>query len=410
MRAEGVPDRVPLLDLLETDEPTAEWMASRWEESRTGLDAVIGAASDGPTRIDLRADGPHGLVAGMTGAGKSELLQTIIASLASTHPPDRLAFLLVDYKGGAAFKDCVRLPHTVGLVTDLDAHLTQRALASLNAELQRRERILRDAQAKDLADMEHRQPDRTPPSLLIVIDEFATLAKEVPDFVDGIVDVAQRGRSLGVHLLLATQRPGGVVSENIRANTNLRIALRVNEAAESTDVIGARDAARIGRERPGRGYLRTGHSELTEFQTAYAGGATVHATLEAPVVVRPFSFDGGTVVSAPAPEGETDLSRLVDAAAAAAEQLGLERPPSPWLPPLEPVVPLDALPAPASEAAVAIGILDEPQRQLQRPLAIDLEQEGSVLVYGTSGSGKTTFLRTLALALAERSAPDELHL
>src|SRR4029453_14164425 len=102
------------------------------------------------------------------------------------------AFLLVDYKGGAAFKDCVRLPHTVALVTDLDAHLTQRALGSLNAELQRRERILRDAAAKDLADMERRLPGDAPPSLLIVIDEFATLAKEVPDFVEGVVDVAQR--------------------------------------------------------------------------------------------------------------------------------------------------------------------------------------------------------------------------
>jgi S-DNA-T family DNA segregation ATPase FtsK/SpoIIIE len=409
-RSEGIPDRVALLDLLEGAELDAEWVRDRWAAHHGALGAVVGAAASGPFAIDLRADGPHGLVAGMTGAGKSELLQTLIASLAASHPPNRLAFLLVDYKGGAAFKDCVRLPHTVGLVTDLDAHLTQRALASLNAELQRRERILRDSGAKDLAEMERRVPDDVPPSLLIVIDEFATLAKEVPDFVDGIVDVAQRGRSLGVHLLLATQRPGGIVSENIRANTNLRIALRVNEAGESSDVIGAPDAARIPRDRPGRAYARTGHSELTQLQTAYVGGLTVHATREATVVVRRFGFDTrGTAAKAAEESGETDLARLVVAAREAASMSGIEPPPSPWLPPLVSVLPLEALTPPVDAAVVVLGLVDEPQRQHQRQLTVDLEHEGSLLVYGASGAGKTTLLRTLALSLAERASPDELH-
>ena len=318
-RSEGIPERVALLDLLGEDDVDSAWVAERWAGDAEGLGAPVGVTASGPFSVDLRADGPHGLVAGTTGSGKSELLQTLIASLAVAHPPDRLAFLLVDYKGGAAFKDCVRLPHTVGLVTDLDAHLTQRALASLNAELQRRERILRDAGAKDLADMERRSGDGAPPSLLIVIDEFATLAKEVPDFVEGIVDVAQRGRSLGVHLLLATQRPGGVVSENIRANTNLRVALRVNEAAESSDVIGVPDAARIPRGRPGRAYARTGHGELAELQTAYVGGGRPTAS-EAAVVVRPFPFGGSRAQAQGAADGaDTDLARLVDACAAAAE-------------------------------------------------------------------------------------------
>ena len=254
----------------------------------------------------------------MTGAGKSELLQTLIASLAISHPPDRLALLLVDYKGGAAFKDCVDLPHTVGLVTDLDAHLTQRALASLNAELQRRERVLRDAGAKDLADLETRNLATAPPSLLICIDEFATLAREVPDFVEGIVDVAQRGRSLGVHLLLATQRPGGVVSENIRANTNLRIALRVNEPAESTDVIGVPDAARISRARPGRAYARTGHGELTEVQAGYVGRPVDEVAGSGPaILVEPFTL-GETSAERDrtdeAEAGRTELTLIVAAA------------------------------------------------------------------------------------------------
>jgi S-DNA-T family DNA segregation ATPase FtsK/SpoIIIE len=344
----------------------------------------------------------------MTGAGKSELLQTLIASLAATHPPDRLSFLLVDYKGGAAFKDCVRLPHTVGLVTDLDAHLTQRALASLNAELQRRERILRDAAAKDLAELERQGPAAAPASLVILIDEFATLAKEVPDFIEGVVDVAQRGRSLGVHLVLATQRPGGVVSENIRANTNLRIALRVNEPAESGDVIAAVDAARIPRDRPGRAYARTGHGELTEFQTAYVTRVTVHASPDAPVVVQPFTLGPAAAAATVESHDESDLAQIVTAAGSAAREAGIESAPSPWLPPLATSVLLEDLP-PAEDAAIAVGIVDEPQRQLQRPLALDLEVDGSVLVYGATGSGKTTFMRTLALALAGREPVSELH-
>ena len=407
--SQGIPQRVALFDLLDVEEPDARWVSERWE-SASGLGATVGAAVGEPFGVDLRDDGPHGLVAGTTGAGKSELLQSLLAALAVSHPPNRLAFLLVDYKGGTAFKDCLNFPHTVGLVTDLDAHLTRRALASLNAELQRRERILRDSDAKDLVDLERRDPDRAPPSLLIVIDEFATLAKEVPDFVDGIVDVAQRGRSLGVHLVLATQRPGGTVSENIRANTNLRIALRVNESAESADVIGTPDAARIPRDLPGRAFARTGHGELTEIQTAYVGGATVHATLRAPVVVTPFRIEGmSTGANGSAAATVSDLTKLVGAARGAAEQLGLERPSSPWLEALPATLPLDELPR-ADGAAVVLGTIDEPARQLQRPLVVDLERDGSLLVYGSSGSGKTTLLRTLAAALVRDASPAELQL
>jgi S-DNA-T family DNA segregation ATPase FtsK/SpoIIIE len=402
-----LPVQVPLLDLLDVEAADADWVIARWNAA-TGLGATVGATTGEPFALDLRLDGPHGLVAGTTGAGKSELLQSLLASFAVTHPPDRLSFLLVDYKGGAAFKDCVRFPHTVGLVTDLDAHLTRRALASLNAELQRRERILSSADAKDIADLERRNLAEAPPNLLIVIDEFATLAKEVPDFVEGIVDVAQRGRSLGVHLLLATQRPGGVVSENIRANTNLRISLRVNEPAESSDVIGTHDAARIPRDRPGRAFARTGHSELAELQTAYVGGTTVHASHERPVVVSAFTLgDGAAQAKSANDDAPTDLSLLVHAAQQAAERLGIEQQPSPWLEPLAASLELEDL---EPGEALTIGTIDEPQRQRQRPLSIDLEQEGSVLVYGTSGAGKTTLLRTLALSLARDASPDELHL
>jgi S-DNA-T family DNA segregation ATPase FtsK/SpoIIIE len=174
-------------------------------------------------------------------------------------------------------------------------------------------------------------------------------------------------------------------------------------------VIGVPDAARIPRGRPGRAYARTGHGELAELQTAYVGGGRPEAIGSA-VVIRPFTFG---VARAELQRGQddtqTDLARLVDACAAAARAAAIEPPQSPWLPPLDAMLQLDALPEPASTSSAVVGLVDEPHSQLQRPLTLDLEQEGSVLVYGTSGSGKTVFLRTLALALAARSSPEELH-
>jgi S-DNA-T family DNA segregation ATPase FtsK/SpoIIIE len=413
-----VPKRVALPALLGLTEASPGAIALRWEAADASLRATIGAAAGTPFHVDLRHDGPHALIAGTTGAGKSELLQTLVVALAVNLPPDRLTFLLVDYKGGAAFKDFAALPHVVGMVTDLDEHLTHRALTSLNAELKRREALLAAAGAADLREMEERDPDGAPPSLVIVIDEFATLAKEVPAFVDGVVDVAQRGRSLGVHLVLATQRPGGVVSENIRANTNLRIALRVASEQDSEDVIGARDAGRIPRSLPGRALVRTGHEELTTFQTAYAGGRSMGAAVEPSINVRPFSFrvdaarpGGGP--GARTADAQSDLRRLTAVIAEASQAEQLPAPARPWLPPLAPIVDLGALDAasdpPSTDAAPVCGLLDEPERQRQRPLRIDLRHAGSLMIYGASGSGKTTALRTIGAALSLHAPPTRLR-
>ncbi len=234
----AIPAAARLLDLIGMPDPDAGAIADVWARLGRTTAAPIGVSADGPFVVDLRADGPHGLIAGTTGAGKSELLQSIIASLAVANRPESMTFVLIDYKGGSAFKDCARLPHTVGMVSDLDGHLTERALASLSAELKRREEILLHAGAKDIEDYwdtRRRRPELDPlPRLVLIIDEFASLVAELPDFVTGLVGIAQRGRSLGVHLILATQRPAGVVSADIRANTNLRIALRVTDSAESS--------------------------------------------------------------------------------------------------------------------------------------------------------------------------------
>jgi DNA translocase FtsK/SpoIIIE-like protein len=273
--AAGVPESARLLDVLRLEPPAPGQIIARWQEGGPATVAVAGESADAPFRIDLRRDGPHGLVAGTAGSGKSELLQTIIASLAVANRPDAMTFVLIDYQGGSAFGDCVRLPHTVGMMTDLDAHLAERALTSLTAELTRREHLLAVAGATDIDDYLAARilgVAASLPRLVLVVDEFAALARDLPDFVTGLVSIAERGRSLGLHLILATQRPSVMVSADIRASTNLRIALRVTDPAESARVIDAPDAARISPHLPGRGYARVGAGPLVPFQVARVSG------------------------------------------------------------------------------------------------------------------------------------------
>ena len=464
----ALPTSARLLEVVGIESPTAAVIAAGWAAAPGGSTSFsIGSGLDGPFTLDLCRDGPHGLIAGTTGSGKSELLQSIVAALALANPPDALTFVLVDYKGGSAFAGCARLPHCVGLVTDLDSQLVTRALASLAAELRRRERLLARAGAKDLEDygqaLESPPPGaegapRLPrlPRLVIVIDEFASLARELPDFVTGLVGLAQRGRSLGVHLLLATQRPSGVVSPEIRANTNLRIALRMTDAAESVDVIDAPDAAWISRAVPGRAYARSGHASLTPFQAGRVGGQATLPRLDprptptrsdqlrarpsraAPRVVPLPWASLGVPVEHPSradpPHGHrgTDLTFLVEQIRSAAELTGVPRQRGPWLPPLPRQLTLDALPAPRKDASVAapgrtgtsgglpragtrlapipIGISDFPGDQAQRAYQVDLEASGHLLVIGSARSGRSTVLRTFAGALAARVTVHDVHL
>ena len=439
---EGLPDAVRFLDLtrLGTD-PGPDDIAGRWAAQPGGRSTrvVLGAGPAGPVEVDLRRDGPHALVAGTSGAGKSELLQTLVAGLALGNRPDALNFVLVDYKGGSAFAECRDLPHCVGLVTDLDGHLVNRALASLSAELRRREAILAAAGAKDIEDYWALTASPTQPRpgldtgsfgrlprLVIVVDEFASLVEEVPEFVTGVVGIGMRGRSLGVHVVLATQRPGGVVNAELRANVNLRICLRVTSPNESTDVIDVPDAARISRHHPGRAYLRTGHSDLAVLQCARVGRPrTDDGPLDRPegdpVAVRPRRV---TELGGPVPtgqdnaqadtghDGETDLTALVAAIRGAAEQLGMGTPAGPWLPPLPAHVTaahLEPVPLP-SPVAVPLGLADHPARQVQTPFVLDLQQSSPVVIAGMARSGRSTALRTLAAALAARTSPADVHI
>ncbi|MFD6726737.1 FtsK/SpoIIIE domain-containing protein, partial [Streptomyces sp. NPDC060131] len=368
----------------------------RWRMGGQSTMAVIGESYDGPFGIDMRKDGPHGLIAGTTGSGKSELLQTIVAALAVANTPENMTFVLVDYKGGSAFKDCVKLPHTVGMVTDLDAHLVERALESLGAELKRREHILAAADAKDIEDYQdlvRRDPSHAPvPRLLIVIDEFASMVRDLPDFVTGLVNIAQRGRSLGIHLLLATQRPSGVVSPEIRANTNLRIALRVTDGGESSDVIDSPEAGHISKNTPGRAYVRLGHSSLVPFQSGRVGGRRPGAADPAALApwVGPLGWEelGRAALTKPKTESReddeiTDLKVLVDAVRDANRSMGIPAQHSPWLPALDEKLLLDEIEVPALAGAVPgklppapYGIEDLPSDQARRPVVVDFASFG----------------------------------
>jgi S-DNA-T family DNA segregation ATPase FtsK/SpoIIIE len=418
----GVPRSVSLVELLGLrDDPEGVIQAS-WERDLASggvgrdLSAPLGvAAGHREFSLSVRRDGPHGLVGGMTGSGKSELLQSLVAALAARHSPEALNFLLVDYKGGAAFKDCVDLPHTVGFVTDLDGRLVNRALTSMRAELARRERLQGEAGVKDLEDFERHHPDLAPPSLVIVVDEFAALASELPDFVEGMVDIAQRGRSLGIHLILATQRPAGVIGPKIRANTPMRLSLRFKDESDSEDVLKTKDAARPGLP-PGRTFTVASSGELVEFQAGYAGGHTLADPGPAPIRVRDLDF-GGTPAAAPgggtsSARVESDLLRLVRAMGEVNRRLDLSPPHRPWLPALPARLPLATLPAVQGwrGPTAMIGLLDEPRTQSQTSLSFPLEEEGTLLVYGSSGAGKTTLLRTLAISAAESTPPSGLHL
>ncbi|WP_454150886.1 FtsK/SpoIIIE domain-containing protein [Microbacterium lacticum] len=324
-------------------------------------------------------------------------------------PPDRLTFLLVDYKGGSAFGDAVKLPHTVGLVTDLTPPLVKRALVSLRAELKRREELLAAKGAKDLLALEEQGDLDAPPALVIVIDEFAALVGEVPEFVDGVVDIAQRGRSLGIHLVMATQRPAGVIKDNLRANTNLRIGLRMADEADSQDVLGIDRAVRFDPDTPGRAAAKLGAGRVSDFQTAYVGGRSTHGrSIEIDVREFPFATGASWSTLTPSTGGNEyrDIDRLVDTIRRAADALQLRAPRRPWLDPLSPVVDLSALPP---TDGIALGIADIPARQHQSPFVLDLDAVGSVAVFGTGGTGKSTLLRTIAVAASKAENPAWLY-
>ncbi|WP_258071921.1 FtsK/SpoIIIE domain-containing protein [Clavibacter michiganensis] len=373
-----LPARVPFADL--ASEAGSGTAAAR------GLAAVIGVGHAGPVAVDLVADGPHAVVAGTTGSGKSELLVTWIAALAAAHPPEEVTVLLVDFKGGAAFDPLLVLPHAVGLVTDLDGQGAHRALDSLRAEVRHRERTLRACGARDVDDP---AAAGALPRLVIVVDELAALLADQDGLHEVVADVAARGRSLGMHLILCTQRPAGVVRDSVLANCDLRLSLRVNNEADSRALLGTAEAARLADAPVGRCLV------------------AAHGAAARPVQVAVTTAD--------------DLARI---AASRAARAPLRRP---WSDPLPPRVPLAALAqAPQRSAtsdpetpstapttsdgggpAIPFALVDLPAEQRRATAVWRPAVDGHLVVVGGTGSGRSTCLRTLGASA--RAGGVEVH-
>lgn len=430
-----LPRSVSLLQVVGTELGSdAEAVLQRWQEtnsiltgprasaaagrSRPNLRAVFGQAAAEPFALDLRSDGPHALVGGTTGSGKSEFLQAWVLGLASAHSPQRVSFLFVDYKGGSAFAECLDLPHTVGLVTDLSPHLVRRALTSLRAELRFREHLFNRKKVKDIIEMEKLGDPEVPPSLVIIVDEFAALATEVPEFVDGVVDVAQRGRSLGLHLILATQRPAGVIRDNLRANTNLRVALRMADESDSDDVLGTPMAAGFDPALPGRAAAKTGPGRIRVFQSGYAGGWTSDIPAPTEIEVEDLRFgpatawqSPGSTTAAPTQSGPTDIQRVVKTIKSAAKGAELPAPRKPWLPELAPAYDFSKLPSRRTDTELVLGVVDDAAQQAQPTVSYQPDRDGNMAVIGTGGSGKSTALRAIAVssAITMRGGPVHVY-
>ncbi|WP_405649152.1 type VII secretion protein EccCa [Streptomyces sp. NBC_00019] len=443
--AEGTPVSGPVdfPALLGIDDPAALDLHRLWAPrgERDFLRVPIGLTDrHEPVLLDLKESsqlgmGPHGLCVGATGSGKSELLRTLVLALAATHSPEDLALVLVDYKGGATFAPFAELPHVAGVITNLEnqAGLVERVHTSLTGEVKRRQQVLKDA--GNIADIGHytalratARPDLEPlPHLFVVIDEFGELITAKPDFIDLFLSIGRIGRSIGVHLLLSSQRIEAGKLKGLDTYLSYRLGLRTFSADESRTVLDTTDAFHLP-PLPGFGYLKVDTSTYERFKAGYVSGAHRGPAArskedDAEPLARPYpayNTPQHTEVITEAPTatqretGPTVLSVMVGQLATAAPPVRRI-----WLPPLPDATSLDMAARPVQAGTdglhlttaggpmhVPLGILDDPARQWQQPWLLDLTTAGGhAAVIGGPQSGKTTLLRTLALSLALTHTP-----
>lgn len=415
---------------------------TRWRENSpvNTLQAPIGLGQDGSILyLDLheKAHGPHGLVAGMTGSGKSEFVITYLLSMAVNYHPDEVSFILIDYKGGGlagAFEDTqngIRLPHLAGTITNLDGAAVNRALISIQSELRRRQAVFNEAKkssGEGTMDIYKYQKlyrsgavSEPVPHLFIVSDEFAELKAQQPEFMAQLISAARIGRSLGVHLILATQKPTGVVDDQIWSNSRFRVCLKVQERADSAEMLKRPDAAEL--KDTGRFYLQVGFNELFELgQSAWCGAPYVSADrvekkrddrieiidhlgrvlLEARPKATGMISDSSQVVSI-----VKYLSALADAEHISAKRL--------WLPQIPALIYLEDLihkyqwAAEPFELEPVIGEYDDPFNQSQGLLTIPFSRQGNALIYGATGGGKATLLNTMLVCLLRSYSAEQLN-
>ncbi len=443
-----IPSRLGFLEMLGAGSVEHLSIASQWRESNASatLACAIGQDEQGePFLLNLheKFHGPHGLIAGTTGSGKSEFIITYILSMAINYSPNDVAFVIIDYKGGGLARafdnEHVHLPHLAGVITNLDGAAISRSLASIKSELKHRQALFN--QARDIAggdnvdiydylDLFRQGKVSEPcPHLFIVADEFAELKQQEPEFMDELISTARIGRSLGVHLILATQKPSGVVNDQIWSNSRFKVSLKVADEADSREIIKRPDAAAL--TQAGRFYLLVGYNEYFALgQAAYAGSRYVAherfcATTDDSVVL--ISNTGRPLVSMKPKQKSLDadgrtelvavLSLVQDCAAEQhlhARQL--------WLEPVPALVMVDAIAAKYARAAGGctsregfdidpiVGEFDDPQNQRQGVLSLPITREGNALVYGTTDSGAEKVVYAATYAMFETFGPEHLNL
>lgn len=436
----GITDRISFLQMYQVGNVEALAIERHWDNNNSAksLAAPIGVMAGGSVfSLDLHEayHGCHGLVAGTTGSGKSEFLQTLILSLAIHYSPREVAFVLIDFKGGDMARPFMAkpfspaLPHLSATISNLSGNILYRALVSLHAEINSRQRLFNEAAAAlrvDKLDInsyhKYYKSGRLEvplPHLVIIIDEFAQLKTQQSDFLTELVNIAQVGRSLGIHLILATQRPSGIVDPQIMSNSRFKVCLKVAEKQDSMELLSRPDAARI--KNPGRMYLQVGYDEIyTCIQSAYSGADYAPAQHYLPDEAITVEMTDNTAT--PIHSERLDLSQTrtdktqLEAVVAALVALGQKKQWTAkqlWLDVLPEKVLLSSLPkGKRGLCSTTIALLDLVQTQQQKPLTLDLAKTGHIGLYGASGTGKTTFLQTLVCSMVCQYCytPEELQI
>lgn len=416
-----LPERVEFLTLygcckVEELDCGRRWQLARPEER---LKAVIGCRAGGQlVSLDVheRFHGPHGLVAGTTGSGKSELLQTYLLSLAISYSPSDVNFFVIDYKGGGTGNALKALPHCAGVISNLSGRQIKRAMSAIASENKRRQRLLGEYGVNhiDTYSRLYRsgKASKPMPHLILVIDEFAELKKEKPEFMQEIVSLAQVGRSLGMHLILATQKPAGTVDDKIWSNARFRLCLRVQDKQDSMDMLKNGDAAAL--TIPGQCYIQIGNQEYYElFQAGYCGGSYQESKETEPGVVL-VSATGERKVKKDKKEGgkeKSQMQALVEYVGQVAEECHYDFASQLWLPELpEQVFDKELRRKSQTEVEAVLGLCDDPENQRQFPLFYQPLKEGHLAVFGSPGTGKTSFLQTILWQLCSKYLPGEVQI
>lgn len=425
-----LPTELTYLEMFEAGKPEHLDVISHWEENDPvkSLAAPIGVDADGYTiKLDIheKAHGPHGLIAGMTGSGKSEFIISYIASMAVNYSPEEVAFVLIDFKGGGMADVFKNLPHLAGSITNLDGNELQRSFIAIESELEKRQALFKQiSESKKISNIDIykyqklRREDKNLkalPHLIIISDEFAELKQQHSDFMEQLIRIARIGRSLGVHLVLATQKPDGVVDDQIKSNIKFKICLKVQDKADSQSVIGRPDATMI--TNAGRFYMQVGYNELFEYgQSPWSGAPYFPADQYRKTVgkrIDVLNEQGRTIyrIKPPAPARPADvpekqIDALVDYLESLAETKGCEANKL-WLEPMKgPKTERkkENTDSSGTEPFVlnpVVGMYDDLKNQKHCTMTVPLTESGNVIVYGASGSGKLSFLNQLLVSLIE---------